>query len=326
MAKISVIVPVYKVENYLEKCVNSLLSQTLRDIEIILVDDGSPDKCGEICEDFAQKDNRVKVLHKKNGGLSDARNFGISVATSPYIGFVDSDDYVAADMYETLYDNMTQHDADVSICGLYDCYKTRKIPQFTGSEFLMLSNKEALGLALEGKKISVNAVNKLYKKELFQEIKFPRGKLFEDAFTIPKILATAKKIVVAPSPKYFYVHREDSITTSAFKPQDFNVVEAYEQNLALVESCFKELRKQAEFRLLWSYMHVFDKMLLSRDFSDWENYKRVLSKLKSQTLSVLKNPFFSLKRKFVSLVLLVSPKLYGNILKYQKRRNFKLHN
>ena len=326
MAKVSVVVPIYKVENYLEKCVNSLLNQTLQDIEIILVDDGSPDRCGDMCEDFAQKDKRIKVIHKINGGLSDARNVGILAATSQYIGFVDSDDYVAVDMYEVLYNNMVQHDADISICGLYDCYKTKKIPQATGNEFLVLNNKEALGLALEGRKLSVSAVNKLYKRELFEEIKFPKGKLFEDAFTIPKVLARAKKVVLDPKPKYFYVHREDSITTSAFKPQDFNVVEAYEQNLFFVEDKFQELRKQAEFRFLWSYMHVFDKMILSENFTDFENYNKVLSKLKSQTFSVLKNPFFSLKRKFVSLVWLVSPKLYGNMLRYQKRRNFKLHN
>lgn len=325
MAKVSVIVPIYNVEKYLETCVRSLLSQTLSDIEIILVDDGSPDNCGKMCDDFAKGDPRIKVIHKENGGLSEARNAGIMVATSQYIGFVDSDDYVAIDMYETLYSNVTRFDADVSICGLYDCYRTKKIPQFAGNEHLILDNEEALGLALEGVKFSVNAVNKLYKKELFDEIKFPKGKLSEDAFTIPLVLARARTVVFDSRPKYFYVHRGDSITTSVFKLQDFNVVEAYEKNLQLVKERFPRFRRQAEFRLLWSYMCVFDKMILSENFTDFESYKKVLAQIRRQTFSVLINPVFSLKRKAVSLVLLVSPRLYGCLLRYQKRRNLSLH-
>ncbi len=325
MAKVSVIVPVYKVEKYLETCVKSLLGQTLTDIEIILVDDGSPDACGQMCDDFAESDPRVKVIHKENGGLSDARNAGITAATSQYIGFVDSDDYVAPDMYATLYGDISRHGADVAICGLYDCYKTKKIPQFAGNERLILDNEEALGLALEGIKFSVNAVNKLYKKSLFDEIKFPQGKLSEDAFTIPQILARARTVIFDSRPKYFYVHRGESITTSAFKAQDFNVVEAYEQNLRLVEARFPGLRRQAEFRLLWAHMYVFDKMLMSENFTDVESYKRVLAQLRWQTFKVLTNPIFSLKRKAVSLILLASPGLYARLLRRQKQKNLALH-
>lgn len=325
MAKVSVIVPVYKVENYLKKCVNSLINQTLKDIEIILVDDGSPDSCGKICDEYAKNDSRVKVIHKQNEGLSEARNVGIMAAKSPYIGFVDSDDYVAEDMYEILYENLIKTHADVAICGLYDCYRTKKIPQFAGNEHLILDNEEALGLALEGVKLTVNAVNKLYKKELFSEIKFPKGKLSEDAFTIPLVLARARTVVFDSRPKYFYVHRGDSITTSDFKLQEFNIVEAYEQNLQLVKKRFPGLRRQAEFRLMWSYMFVFDKMLLSENFTDFESYKQVLAQLRRQTFSVLVNPIFSLKRKVVGLILLVSPRLYGCLLRYQKRRNLSLH-
>lgn len=325
MAKVSVIVPVYKVEKYLETCVKSLLGQTLTDIEIILVDDGSPDACGQMCDDFAERDPRVKVIHKENGGLSDARNAGITAATSQYIGFVDSDDYVAPDMYATLYGDITRHGADVAICGLYDSYKTKKIPQFAGNERLILDNEEALGLALEGVKFSVNAVNKLYRKSLFDEVKFPIGKLSEDAFTIPQILARARTVIFDSRPKYFYVHRGESITTSAFKAQDFNVVEAYEQNLRLVEARFPGLRRQAEFRLLWAHMYVFDKMLMSENFTDVESYKRVLTQLRRQTFKVLTNPIFSLKRKAVSLILLASPGLYARLLRRQKQKNLTLH-
>ena len=132
MAKVSVIVPIYKVEKYIKKCVDSIVGQTLPDIEIILVDDGSPDDCGAICEGYAKQDLRIKVIHKANEGLSEARNTGINAATSEYIGFVDGDDYVAPDMYEVLYKNITEQNADVAVCGLYDCYTDRKYHRIRG--------------------------------------------------------------------------------------------------------------------------------------------------------------------------------------------------
>ena len=125
MPKISIIVPVYNVEKYLEKCVRSILAQTFTDFELILVDDGSPDSSGAMCDQFAEQDQRVKVIHKENGGLSDARNAGIEIATGEYLGFVDSDDYIADDMYELLYTNIVKEDADLSICGIYDVYEER---------------------------------------------------------------------------------------------------------------------------------------------------------------------------------------------------------
>ena len=128
------------------------------------------------------------------------------------------------------------------------------------------------------------------------------------------------------SPKYYYIHRENSITTSQFKKNDFNVVEAYEKNLNLIEKSFPELKKQAQFRLLWSYTYVLDKMILSPNIDDKESYKKVISKLKHETINILLNPFFSVKRKVVTVILLFSPKIYGFMLKYQKRKNMKLHN
>ncbi len=125
MCEISIIVPVYKVEKYLKKCVDSILAQTFSDFELILVDDGSPDNSGRICDDYAKKDARVRVVHKQNGGLSSARNAGIEVAKGKYLGFVDSDDYIAEDMYELLYKAIIKEEADLSICGIYDVYEEK---------------------------------------------------------------------------------------------------------------------------------------------------------------------------------------------------------
>lgn len=325
MGKLSVIVPIYNVESYLKKCIDSILNQTLKDIEVILVDDGSTDGCGKICDEYAKKDQRIKVIHKQNEGLSMARNAGIRAAGSQYIGFVDSDDYIADDMYEILYKNILDYDADISICGLYNCYKEKVIPQYSGNEFIMLNNKEALRIALEGIKFSVNAVNKLYKKELFDDIEFPKGKLSEDAFTIPKILSISSKIVFDSVPKYYYMHREDSITTSGFKEKDFDVIKAYENNLKLIKKEFPDLKSQAEFRLLWSYTYVLDKIILSPNFNNSSTYKKIVSQLRRLTLNILLNPFFSAKRKAVTVLFLISPRFYSFVLKYQKKKRMKLY-
>ena len=322
--KISIIIPIYNVERYLEKCIDSVLNQTFRNIEVILIDDGSTDGCGEICEHYKRLDDRIVVVHKENEGLSMARNIGIDISNGDYIGFIDSDDYIAPDMYELLYKNLLDNYADISICGLFDCYEGEKIPQCKEKEFLILNNKEALKLALEGMKFSVNAVNKLYKRELFKENKFPRGKLSEDAFTIPKILAKASRVVVDTTPKYYYVHRGCSITTSEFKIQDLNVIEAYRGNLEFVNDRFPELNKQAEFRYLWSYMYVLDKMILSEGFNQTLQYNEVASILKKGILSIVSNPFFSLKRKTAMLIFSINENIYKNMLIHQKKRVRKL--
>ena len=132
--KISVIVPVYKVEKYLNKCVDSIVNQTFTDIEIILVDDGSPDNSGKMCDDWSQKDRRIRVIHKENGGLSDARNRGIQESSGEYIIFIDSDDFIEPKMLEVLYNLATDHDADVAISGLCDCYKSGKFPRCTQTD------------------------------------------------------------------------------------------------------------------------------------------------------------------------------------------------
>ena len=148
MPKISIIVPVYNVEKYLEKCVRSILAQTFTDFELILVDDGSPDSSGAMCDQFAEQDQRVKVIHKENGGLSDARNAGIEIATGEYLGFVDSDDYIADDMYELLYTNIVKEDADLSICGIYDVYEGKE-PVEKQQQYIVLDKVAAMKMILE---------------------------------------------------------------------------------------------------------------------------------------------------------------------------------
>ena len=243
MCEISIIVPVYKVEKYLKKCVDSILAQTFSDFELILVDDGSPDNSGRICDDYAKKDARVRVVHKQNGGLSSARNAGIEVAKGKYLGFVDSDDYIAEDMYELLYKAIIKEEADLSICGIYDVYEG-KDPIIKPTIKKTVTAEEALLLILQGNIISVHAVNKLYKRELFSTIRYPEGKYHEDSFIIVDLLNQCHKVAIDSEQKYYYYHRLGSINTESFSEKQFEFIEAWENNEIKLKDRSQEIKKQ----------------------------------------------------------------------------------
>ncbi len=213
---ISVIVPVYNVEKYLKKCIDSIINQTYSKLEIILVDDGSTDNCPEICDEYSKRDERIIVLHKKNGGLSDSRNVGIDKANGEYLCFVDSDDYIALDMIEKLYIALYENAADLSICNF-------KYVSEDGSRKFNNANLPIHDEVLSGKDILLNklfenkswywvvAWNKLYKRNLFQEVRYPVGKIHEDEFVIHKLLSNCRKVACISEMLYFYMQRNGSI-------------------------------------------------------------------------------------------------------------------
>lgn len=233
--EIDVIVPVYNVENYLRKCIDSILNQTFRKFQLILVDDGSTDTSGEICDEYEKKDSRVVVLHKKNGGISSARNCGIERSNAPYLTFVDSDDYVAPDLLEHLYNCIKKEKADVSACRLCEIYDRKPEKRIGGKPCRVVSSREAVRLVMEAEIISVHSVGKLYKKELFETVKYPDGRTAEDAFVIVDILKQCKRIVITTAEKYFYIHHENSITTRSFDIRTLDVIRAYEHNYKLIK-------------------------------------------------------------------------------------------
>ena len=212
---ISIIVPVYKVEKYLADCIDSITAQTFEDIEIILVDDGSPDNCGQLCDDYAKTDKRIKVIHKQNGGLSDARNAGIQAASGRYLGFIDSDDYIAPDMFERLYNSIIETDSDISMCRAanFNDGSIAELDKGKGETFIF-EGSDIIKALFTGK-INNFAWNKLYKKELFDEIRFPYGKIYEDLFTTYRLCGRSKRLVLIDERKYAYRIRDNSIMGKA---------------------------------------------------------------------------------------------------------------
>lgn len=206
---ISIIVPVYNVEKYLPRCVSSITAQTYKNLEIILVDDGSPDTCGEMCDAMALKDDRIKVIHKKNGGLSSARNEGLRAATGDYIGFIDSDDWIQEDMYEYLMDGIQKYDADISICQRIVIKNNVESPVTLDKDYVYDTDTAIRKLLDEE---IMNAVwNKLYKREIVEGIYFPEGRNYESTAVTFQYIERAKKVANLRYGKYYYLQRDDSI-------------------------------------------------------------------------------------------------------------------
>lgn len=237
MPTISVIVPVYKVEPYLRQCVNSVLEQTFGDFELILVDDGSPDNCPAICDEYTVQDARVKVIHKANGGLSDARNVGISVARGAYITFIDSDDVIHPFYLEHLLRGLISHDADICMCWFQ---KFEKDPVYSidqpYSEKRLMTGKEACSFIGSSKnRVSTAAWMKLYKTSLFSGIEYPVGRIHEDEATTHKLLYRAKKVVELDEDLYCYRTTPNSIMTAPFSIRRYDAVIALQERYLFFE-------------------------------------------------------------------------------------------
>lgn len=226
--QISIIVPIYNVEKYLRRCIDAILNQTISNLEIILVDDGSPDLCPQICDEYAKRDNRIVVIHQENGGLSAARNAGIKAAKGEYIGFVDSDDYISPNMYELLYDNIEHYDADIAICNFeYVDDNGNALNRPSPMKTEVLTNKQALR-KLEEKRWTyyVTAWNKLYRRSLFDEVTFPIGKLNEDSAIMHELFHKSRQIATIDDKLYYYVQRNNSIISGGYNVKRLDEVEA----------------------------------------------------------------------------------------------------
>jgi len=198
------------VEPYLRKCLDSIVNQTYNNLQIILVDDGSPDNCGKICDEYAAQDSRIEVIHQKNGGLSAARNMGLSVANGYYIGFVDSDDWIEPDMYEYMLENMLKYKADIAVCGRTEWYKNYSAV-YACADVKVLATGQALELLLRDNEVQNCVWDKLWRRELFDDIVFPVGCNFEDIAVAYRLFIKAKRVVCLTEAKYNYLQRSGSI-------------------------------------------------------------------------------------------------------------------
>jgi glycosyltransferase involved in cell wall biosynthesis len=294
---VSIIVPVYNVEPYLKKCVDSIICQTYDNLEIILVDDGSPDNCGKICDEYATHDERVKVIHKENGGLSDARNAGTEIAKGNYISFIDSDDFVTQNYVEYLYGLIAKHGADISTCGYLPIRENGVVIKSKNSlTENRVYNKEnfkkmfSVMLYEENTTIYDSAWAKLYKKSLFADVQFPKGKLFEDVRTTPQLLQKADKVIFGKEKHYFYQIRQNSIITQEFSEKNYDFINAIDEMCQFIGSNYSGMERACARRCISAIIRVLRQMVESESFD-----KRAANGLRRKILRKGKYLIFDMK-------------------------------
>ena len=314
--KISVIVPVYNVEAYLERCVESILQQTYAHFELILINDGSTDSSGQICDHLASQYENIKVYHIENAGVSNARNMGIQLATGSWVTFIDSDDFVTQDYLATLASAAEGLNVVFVIAPLHHIKNgiVTDLPSHSGKTELW-STEETMKELLMTTRTSFFPVAKLFKRDLLADEKFNTNyHLAEDAlFLTELLLKTRCSCVFIDKPVYYYDHREGSATTSV-NQHVFDTVEVYQQIIAQVSQVFPDLKPELKNRECWSYITVYDKII----FTSREEYQKEKAELRNWIVQhrreIWKDAYFTTFRKVAILSLVISPWLYKKIV------------
>ena len=295
MSQISVIVPVYKVEKYLKRCIDSILAQTFTDYELILVDDGSPDNCGCICDEYAQKDTRIHVIHKSNGGLSDARNAGIewvlNNCRTKYIAFIDSDDWVHNDYLYVLYKSLLQSGTRVSIVPFLRVSNYFEDNNTFEAEFEICKTEE---LYCEKKKNFITAWGKLFFLEDFRSIRFPVGKLHEDEYTIYKVLFNSQNVTYINIPLYYYFDNKSGITSNPSIKSWMDQIYSIGEQIAFLENQYPRAFKIAVDTYLRYLGRTYDYLRkTSVNSLECKEVRKMLSEsLKKYSISIINSPYY----------------------------------
>lgn len=309
--KISIIVPVYNVEKYLQRCVDSILNQDFQDFEVILVDDGSTDCCSEICEKYREKDDRVVVLHKENGGLSSARNAGLNIARGEYIGFVDSDDWISPTMYAELYQICDKENLEMAICGVKLCFDDEKNDNiyYKSEKNKIMSRKQALKELFLYSTFGEEAWNKLYKRCLFEKLRYPEGKIHEDTFCICEILGQCMKIGYISEVGYNYYQRENSIMGLNKKIPSVDKIESVRVVLEYLKTNYIEIYDEGLYNISSAPLKNISSVLGMKTEKALQ-YKKELKKFyRCYIKDIMKNKNFVLGTKIIIFSLTISSNL-----------------
>ena len=304
-ATVSVITPVYKVEKYLKECVQSIINQSYRDLEIILVDDGSPDKCPSMCDEYATQDSRIVVIHKKNGGLSSARNAGIDVARGEYLLFVDSDDFISPVMVETLLDAITETNAEIAASRISDDPQMICLDRIQNAE--VLQPKQVMKYILTEQVITTSASGKLYRKDLFEGIRYPNGKIYEDLGTTYKLIDRCKNIAFVDGSFYYYRSNPESITQANFSTKQLDYYEIANELREYISSVHPEFINQVDnhrVRISISFMRKISRS----GFNDQQTIRFLTVQIRGGILKYLKSDY-SVFSKLYGIAIALSPKI-----------------
>lgn len=303
--KVTVIVPVYNVENYLYDCITSILGQTYQNLEIILINDGSTDNSPEIINSFAKTDKRIKIIHQKNSGLSNARNTGLNNATGKYITFVDSDDYIDQRMIEHMTNAINDTQASIVCCSFKEVYPSGKTIGFShGYQAKTFNTPNALRAMLQEQGFMISTTMKLFPKEYFKNIEFPEGKLHEDVGTTYKLFLQASKIAYIPNEDYYYVHHEDSII-GKFNNHKFDLIELTDRMCNDIDNNYPQLKNITNERRIRARLSILRQIPLSHPKT-----QELINYLKAHQEYITKNPEANTISKYALKLALFNPKLF----------------
>lgn len=318
---ISVVIPVYNVEMYIDKCVDSVINQTYKNLQIILVDDGSTDASGKLCDELAKKDNRITVIHKKNGGLSSARNAGIDIAKGKYISFLDSDDFIDSTTVEKCVQRLKNNNADIVVFNRYNYYEngTKTLRYKIIEEDLVMDSEQAIYEMNSYKNFDMSACCKMFKTTLFKKIRFPLGKISEDFYIMYLLFDKAKKIIYISEPLYYYLQRTGSISKSAKLRYDF--VEAAYNQMIYIEKKYPKLKTCVHSAYASANMTIYN-ILISMGGICSKKDKLKLKKNVKENYQYILDSDWSILKKFQSFLFVKSLPLYNLFLKiYKKIKN-----
>ncbi len=321
---ITIVVPVYNVEPYLYQSLDSITNQTYRNLDIILIDDGSTDNSGHICENCAKHDKRIRVFHKPNGGLSSARNLGINEANGKYICFIDSDDYIAPTYVSFLYDLIIRFNADISICPLYHLQNDRSKCRKYGNAQKKLNRSDTFKLLFaDSKFVGLYACNKMYRTKLFETIRYPEKQYYEDSGTTYRLINLCSIIAYGDTPQYYYrINRPGAITSSSATD-----IEKYRDKLMFMDHMNEFIRANyinAYDAYISKYLYDLVGILsVSMNYPDSALYKDVCKRMQNSKTDFLHNRELSVSTRCAGILYIISPKLFNcfcRIIKIAKYR------
>lgn len=298
---ISIIIPVFNVEPYLRKCLDSVIHQTYQNLDIIIVDDGSTDHSGQICDDYQKIDSRVRVFHKRNAGLSSARNLGLRYVKGEFIGFVDSDDYIDKDMYESMLHEM-KDDVDIVICGRRisfpkEMHQKSKVA-FCVPKCIKMDNATAMERFLQNKNISMAVCDKVYRSSLLKGVSFPYKRVCEDIPVTYKLIAKSRNIVHLGKPKYNNFHRNGSISRQEFYYRQIDYAVFAGQICKAVAIEYPQLLMQAEALYIMCALVTLQKIQACQNRSLYTDMKkRIIKAFCHMYLRILRNPYILSEKK-----------------------------
>ena len=310
--KLSVIVPIYNVDKYLKKCVDSIINQTYKNLEIILVDDGSTDSSGKIADEYKKIDERIKVIHKKNGGLADARNAGIKIATGKYIAFVDSDDWIDCDAYRFSIELLEKSESDMLVFLAISCYSDLNILIHNDNSYQVIYNNEIFNY---WNIIGRGVCDKIFLKKYWDDIQFPTGKTSEDIFVIYKLMAKSKKTILLSNTYYYYRQRLGSISKN--NDVRFDSYEAYNNAKDFIKENYPQSFDKFMINYVTNLMGIYNSIVL---YDDSNKFKSIFKKRIIQNRKYIYCSNVKIIKKIQLFILIAFPRLYKIIMKIKNNK------